>query len=304
LGQTIVAAKPHRPGRPAGKFRNFVPHHTLGPVQFPWLSNATYVSSSKNATFAQLVQHAEPGLGTFPQRYAYNTKHWNGTGSPIVFVVWGEEPLRTLDVNFSPRDRPRFGRGSGPPPVTNSSKALEFLLEMDYFNRGETSMVLAEKMGAAVVVLEHRYFGLSIPVRNTSTASMRYNTVENAIADVVHFARTARLPFDVSGGSHAPETPWVIMGGSMGGAIASWTEFVAPGTFWASWASSATVEGVNSWAYTLPILENMPKNCSRDVARVVEHMDRIGRNGTKEDIKTLQAMFGLEGIKNFSDFSR
>jgi len=39
-----------------------------------------------NATFDQLIDHKNPSLGTFKQRYWWNTTHWNGPGSPASFV--------------------------------------------------------------------------------------------------------------------------------------------------------------------------------------------------------------------------
>jgi hypothetical protein len=38
--------------------------------------------------------------------------------------------------------------------------------------------------------------------------------------------------------------PWVLTGGSYSGALAAWTESIAPGTFWAYHASSAPVEAI------------------------------------------------------------
>lgn len=36
-----------------------------------------------NATFPQLIDHSDPSLGTFPQRYWWNTTYWKGPGSPV-----------------------------------------------------------------------------------------------------------------------------------------------------------------------------------------------------------------------------
>ena len=33
--------------------------------------------------FKQLLDHENPGLGTFYQRYFYDTQYWNGPGSPV-----------------------------------------------------------------------------------------------------------------------------------------------------------------------------------------------------------------------------
>lgn len=34
-------------------------------------------------TFDQLVDHKNPSLGTFKQRYWYSTEYWHGPGSPV-----------------------------------------------------------------------------------------------------------------------------------------------------------------------------------------------------------------------------
>jgi hypothetical protein len=41
------------------------------------------VSSTGSSTFEQLIDHNNPLLGTFQQRYWYNTEFWNGPGSPV-----------------------------------------------------------------------------------------------------------------------------------------------------------------------------------------------------------------------------
>lgn len=33
--------------------------------------------------FEQLLDHENPDLGTFSQRYFYSTEYWNGPGSPV-----------------------------------------------------------------------------------------------------------------------------------------------------------------------------------------------------------------------------
>jgi len=39
------------------------------------------------ASFDQLIDHTNPSLGTFQQRYWYSTEYWNGTGSPISIIT-------------------------------------------------------------------------------------------------------------------------------------------------------------------------------------------------------------------------
>jgi hypothetical protein len=51
------------------------------PVPPPLSAQAQLLSG--NATFEQYIDHNNPGLGTFPQRFWYNSEHWAGPGSPV-----------------------------------------------------------------------------------------------------------------------------------------------------------------------------------------------------------------------------
>ena len=50
---------------------------------------------------------------------------------------------------------------------------------------------------------QDRYFGTSSPYAELTTENLRYLTLKNSIADLIHFARNADLPFDRSGNSSA-----------------------------------------------------------------------------------------------------
>lgn len=72
-----------------------------------------------------------------------------------------------------------------------------------------------------MVQLEHRYFGESIPrfgrasqpiqPSDLNPDTLQYLTVQNAIADFVHFAEHVSLPFDAQGTSRASKAPWVSL---------------------------------------------------------------------------------------------
>lgn len=72
-------------------------------------------------------------------------------------------------------------------------------------------------------------------------------TLHQAVLDFTNFAKTAALPFDTAHSSNADKAPWVMSGGSYSGALAAWTEKLAPGTFWAYHASSAPVEAISDY---------------------------------------------------------
>ena len=47
-------------------------------------------ATTGQGTFQQLIDHKNPSLGTFSQRFWYNSDNWNGPGSPIIFFTPGE----------------------------------------------------------------------------------------------------------------------------------------------------------------------------------------------------------------------
>jgi hypothetical protein len=223
-----------------------------------------------NATFEQPIDHKNPELGNFSQFYYWSDEFYKGPGSPVILFTPGEANVTGYNT---------------------------------YLGVNRTTGVIAQEIGAAVIVIEHRYWGVSSPYANLSTKNLQYLTLENSIADLVNFAKNAELPFDLSGSSQAAKAPWVLVGGSYSGALSAWVESTSPGTFWAYYASSAPVNSMDYWEYFVPVQEGMPRNCSVDITRVVDHIDFVGKNGSSEDKKKLQAIFGLAELEHYDDFA-
>jgi hypothetical protein len=224
------------------------------------------------STFQQLIDHKNPELGTFSQQYWWSSQYWKGEGSPVVLFTPGEAAAA---------------------PYTG------------YLTNKTLTGLYAEAIEGAVVMIEHRYWGNSSPFDQLTTKNMQYQTLENAIADLTYFANNVVLPFDTNNSSQATRAPWVLSGGSYSGALAAWTESTAPGTFWAYHASSAPVEAISDyWQYFAPVQQGMPQNCSRDVTRVIDHVDSILTTGTDAEKQALKEMFGLGAIKHDDDFAR
>jgi hypothetical protein len=59
-------------------------HGAIPPKPVPPPSSAELVSFTGNSTFQQLIDHENPHLGTFSQRYWWNSEWWSGEGSPVV----------------------------------------------------------------------------------------------------------------------------------------------------------------------------------------------------------------------------
>lgn len=221
-------------------------------------------------TFQQLIDHQNPGLGTFSQRYWYNAEYYAGPGSPIVLNAPGEDAAD------------------------------------DFYATNDTlSGMFAQTNGGAVIVIEHRYWGESSPYENLTTTNLQYLNLDNAIQDLIYFAHNVELPFDVNGTTKPTAAPWVLTGCSYSGALTAWTHTLAPGTFWAYHCSSAVVEAISDfWQYNEPIKMAMPQNCTSDMQKAVKHIDGILSNGTAEAKHALKKKFGLESLTHDDDFAQ
>lgn len=60
-----------------------------------------------NGTFKQLIDHANPSLGTFDQFYYWSSEFWKGPGSPVVMFTPGE----TNATRYSPYLTTRYTTG-------------------------------------------------------------------------------------------------------------------------------------------------------------------------------------------------
>jgi hypothetical protein len=222
-------------------------------------------------TFDQLIDHADPALSTFKQRYWYGTEFWKGPGSPIYLVTPGEQT------------------GEG--------------FNRTWLGSARLSGLMANQTGGAVVILEHRYWGRSSPYANLTVENLQYLTLDNSLKDLTYFAKTFVPPFDDSGKSSADKAPWVFAGGSYAGALAGWLATLEPGTFWAYYSSSGVVEAVGDfWQYFAPVQEATPKNCSSDVNSVINYVDMVLSFGSKKKKQELKNKFLLGDLED-GDFA-
>ncbi|KAI0002342.1 peptidase S28 [Xylariaceae sp. FL0662B] len=222
-------------------------------------------------TFDQLLDHSCPELGTFAQRYWYGTQYWKGPGSPIILVNPGEQAADGFNVTWTTKQR--------------------------------LSGLMAEKIGAAVVIIEHRYWGESSPFESLTVENLQYLTLENSIKDNTYFANNFDAPFDTAGKSSAKDAPWVFTGGSYPGALAGWIAAKDPGTFWAYYGTSGVVEAIGDfWQYFVPVQEATPQNCSADLTAVIDYVDAVLLRGSPKEKADLKHRFKLGDLKD-ADFA-
>lgn len=222
--------------------------------------------------FDQLIDHNDPGLGTFKQRFWFNADYYGGAGSPIILEAPGEAAVNGEELNLS--------------NITLNG-------------------LLAQTNKAATIALEHRYFGKSLPFgQNMTTQTLQHLDLDNAIQDLIYFSKNVNLPFDHNNSSRPDKAPWVLSGCSYPGALAAWTNVLAPGTFWAYHCSSAPVEAISTyWQYFSPVEQAMPRNCSADYKKIISHVDEILFNGTAEKKHDLKSSLGMGNVTDDEDFA-
>ncbi|KUJ10184.1 uncharacterized protein LY89DRAFT_787808 [Mollisia scopiformis] len=160
-------------------------------------------STSKYPTynFTQQVDHSGNNSATFNQSYQLVTDFFRA-GGPILFLQGAEQGI--------------------------SSSPIENDIIMDW----------AEELGAALAVLEHRFFGTSIPESfDGSLASFAPLSLDNVMEDAVSFIEFIQKSVPGAANSKA-----IVTGGSYGGNLALVFRVKHPETFYGSFASAPLTE--------------------------------------------------------------
>ncbi|KAF7186779.1 putative extracellular serine carboxypeptidase [Pseudocercospora fuligena] len=238
-------------------------------------SACSRLGDSGHGTFSQPIDHGNPELGTFEHFFYWNTRHWNQwetRSPPIILYLGADHSIDGMDQELDGDDT----------LVTN----------------------LAKRLGAVTILLEHRYWGRSSPFEIGTISNLQYLTIEQALEDIVYFAKNVKLPILSRIKALDPMTrPWILVGGGYAGALTVWTSQGAPNLFSAHLASSPRLVATEAFTqFDEAAIEYGPKNCSRDVMLVVEHVDAILQHGTRDEINALKSIFGLERLED-DDFA-
>jgi len=150
--------------------------------------------------FTQLVDHFDnTNLATWKQRYYENTeliRPITKPNFPIFVYIGSEGPL--------------------------SSRWLTQGLMYEYAN----------KTGAMMLALEHRFYGVSQPRGDHSTRNLSYLSTSQALADLAYFIKAQGYS----------DHPYVVFGGSYGGTLAAFARLKYPHLIHAAIASSAPLD--------------------------------------------------------------
>ncbi|KAL7104565.1 hypothetical protein ACP275_08G253400 [Erythranthe tilingii] len=230
-------------------------------IRLPASSNKNYLTNEEH-WFNQTLDHFSPyDHRQFGQRYYEYLDDFQTPNGPIFLKICGESAC------------------SG---ITN-----------DYL------AVLAKKFGAAVVSLEHRYYGKSAPFNSSTTENLRYLSSKQALFDLAAFRQYYQESLNLKLERSNIDNPWFVFGVSYSGALSAWFRLKFPHLTCGSLASSAVVEAVYNFTdFDKQIGESAGPECKsvlQEITRLVDQ--KLESNG-----KALKTLFSAAQLKNDGDF--
>jgi len=155
-------------------------------------------SLTKTDVFLQKIDHHNPQDPTvFSQRYYLNTAYASGPDAPVLFYLCGE--------------------------ATCKESSLKGAIESH-----------AKELKAALISLEHRYYGKSQPFAQLTAANMKYLSIDQALEDAADFQRFAMQKYQLRG-------KWIVVGGSYPGSLSAYYRAKFPDLVVGALASSGPV---------------------------------------------------------------
>ncbi|CAI5493440.1 unnamed protein product [Closterium sp. Naga37s-1] len=228
--------------------------------------------------FEQTLDHFNPADGrTFSQRYHEDLTHFNAAaGGPVMLVICGEAPCNGVPSDYR--------------------------------------MELAAHFGAAVVALEHRFYGQSQPFADLSTASLAYLSANQALADLATFQQFYQQRLDrLFNGSHSSSTrggsssgggerQWVVTGVSYAGALSAWARLSYPHLFRASLASSAVINVIRDFhEFEAQVVQSAGPQCTAILANITRRVEQHLASSL-EHRQAVKHLFAAASVEHDGDF--
>lgn len=152
----------------------------------------------------------------------------------------------------------------------------------------------AKKIKAGIVVIEHRFYGETQPFSTLSTANLRYMNVEQAMADFADIVRFLKQTENLKG-------PWIVIGGSYAGILASSFRLKYPNLVVGAWASAAPLNLVADYkGYDRKMAELMGETCSSQLRAVIKYAEEAVKDAAT--FANLRQKFGAETLTDAEDF--
>ncbi|TRX91921.1 hypothetical protein FHL15_007240 [Xylaria flabelliformis] len=132
---------------------------------------------------------------------------------------------------------------------------------------------------------------------------LAFLTTAQTIADNSYFAQNAVFP-GVKGNITAPQTPWILYGGSLAGAQTAFSIKQYGDILYGGIASSAPIHVVVGYPeWYNPIMKYGPSDCVDRINNIIDKFDALVAKNHTIAIKQFKALFGLEVLTDHRDFA-
>lgn len=154
---------------------------------------------------------------------------------------------------------------------------------------------IARSLNGFVIVLEHRYYGESIPVDDLSLENLQWLNIEQSLADISIFIDFIRHRV-----VHNSRSKIILVGGRYGGTLAVWFQQLYPGKASGIWASSAPllakVDNEDALKITGQVIKQIGgDNCYERIQRGIKIGEMLHANGSFNE---LEKEFALCNVSN------
>ena len=200
-----------------------------------------------------------------------------------------------FDAQFYEPGGPVFVLGAG---ETDGEGRLPFL------EKGIVHEIAKATKGVGVI-LEHRYYGTSIPTPDFSTENLRWLTTDQALADTAYFAKNVKFEGLEDVDFSPDKVPWIAYGGSYAGSFVAFLRIAYPDVFFAAISSSGVPEAIwDFWEYYEAARVYGPSVCSETQGKLTDAIDNILLNEENEEyVEDLMAAFDRSGSGSKADFA-
>ncbi|XP_066494796.1 thymus-specific serine protease [Tiliqua scincoides] len=205
---------------------------------------------------------------TLNQRFWVHDGYWKQPGGPIFLYIGGESSLSQFAIL--------------------SGHHVE----------------MAEKYGALLVALEHRFYGASINPDGLEDHNLWFLSSQQALLDLVSFHRYVTQKYSLT-----PNNTWICFGGSYPGSLAAWFRLKFPHLVFAAVASSAPVKAqLDFTGYNQVVGASLrnpvvggSKECLEAVAEAFSTVDSLLRAGELDRLaKDFLSCEPLEGPDDYT----
>lgn len=159
--------------------------------------------------------------------------------------------------------------------------------------------ILTKATGGVGLVMEHRYYGTSWPVNDTSTENLRFLTTAQAMADTAYFAKHITFPGLEHLNLTSPGTPWILYGGSYAGGFVAFMRKIYPDVYWGAISSSGVTAAITSfWQYNEAFRNFAPEGCSDAQQALTQIVDAALFSDDRAVATTFKTMFRLADLED------